>query len=126
VSEPLWLRKDIVLAFHRRLLAEHGGTDSLRNDDLLGSALARPRHRRAYESPDVVALAASYGFGLIKNHAFVDGNKRIAAMVTLLFLELNRHAFTGSEADVASMFEMLAAGEIKEDELAEWLRRNCR
>ena len=126
MSEPVWLRKDIVLAQHRRLLAEHGGADGLRDDGLLDSALARPRQRGAYDAADIVTLAASYGFALIKNHAFVDGNKRIAAMATLLFLELNGRTFFGAEAEVASVFEMLAAGEMKEDEFTEWVRRNCR
>jgi len=126
VSEPVWLRKDIILAQHRRLLAEHGGADGLRDEGLLDSALARPRQRDAYDAADIVTLAASYGFALIKNHAFVDGNKRIAAMATILFLELNGRTFFGAEAEVASVFEMLAAGEMKEDEFTEWVRRNCR
>jgi death on curing protein len=125
-GEPVWLRKDVLLALHRLLLAEHGGAEGIRDEGLLDSALARPRQRHTYETTDIVVFAASYGFGLIKNHAFVDGNKRIAAMASILFLELNDQAFIGTEAEVASLFEMLAAGDVGEGELADWLRANAR
>lgn len=126
MAEPLWLRKELVLALHRRLLVEHGGAEGLRDEGLLESALARPRQRHSYDEADLVTLAATYGFGLIKNHAFVDGNKRIAAMATIFFLEWNGHAFTAPEAEVAAVFDSLAAGKMTESALAEWLQRNSR
>jgi death on curing protein len=126
VSEPIWLRKDIVLALHRRLLAEHGGAEGIRDEGLLESALARPRQHHAYGQPDVVALAAGYGVALIRNHAFVDGNKRIATMATILFLDVNGWDFMAAEPEVASMFESLAAGSMEEAVFLAWLRANAR
>lgn len=126
MSEPVRLRTDVLLALQRRLLAEHGGAEGVRDEGLLESALARPRQRHAYapagEPTDIVALAASYGFGLIKNHAFVDGNKRVAALATILFLEMNGHPFDAPEAEVVAAFAALAAGAMGEADFSAWLR----
>ncbi len=122
-----WLRKDVLLSPHRRLLAEHGGAPGLRDEGGLDAALARPRQILAYEpKADRYRLAAAYGFAISRNHPFVDGNKRIAALATILFLELNRRAFAAPEAEVVAMFRALAAGEMEEAAFAAWLKSHCR
>ena len=113
-----------VLAIHAHQLDEHGGAAGLRDLDLLESALARARQRNAYDDPDVFDLAAAYTAAIIGNHPFVDGNKRTGFVVGLLFLELNGPTFLASEADATRAVLDLAAGEIKMDELASWLRAN--
>ena len=107
---------------HDESLAEHGGLPGLRDEGLLESALARPHQLLAYGQPDVAALAASYGFGLIRNHAFVDGNKRVAFLATGLFLGLNGHRLVTTQADATLTVFALAAGDPSEDEFAHWLR----
>ncbi len=89
MTEPNWIRRDIVLALHARQLAEHGGASGLRDEGLLDSALNAPRQLYHYEEADLVRLAAAYGFSLANNHPFVDGNKRIALAVVDVFLQLN-------------------------------------
>ncbi len=107
---------------HEESLAEHGGLPGLRDEGLLESALARPHQLLAYGEPDVAALAAAYGFGLIRNHAFADGNKRAAFLATGLFLGLNGHRLVTSQADATLTMLALAAGDLSEDEFAQWLR----
>jgi len=107
---------------HEESLAEHGGLPGLRDEGLLESALARPHQLLAYGEPDVAALAAAYGFGLIRNHAFADGNKRAAFLATGLFLGLNSYRLMTSQADATLTMLALAAGDLSEDELAQWLR----
>ena len=107
---------------HEESLAEHGGLPGLRDEGLLESALARPHQLLAYGEPDVAALAAAYGFGLIRNHAFADGNKRAAFLATGLFLGLNGHRLVTSQADATLTMLALAAGDLREDEFAQWLR----
>lgn len=126
MSEPLWLSLKLVLAVHERVLAEHGGASGLRDPGLLESALERPRNRYAYEGADLVALAASYAFGLAKNHPFIDGNKRIAFMAAAIFLETNGYQLTAGEAEATIAVLQLAAGEIDEVAFARWLGDNCR
>ena len=107
---------------HDESLAEHGGLPGLRDEGLLESALARPHQMVAYGQPDVAALAAAYGFGLIRNHAFVDGNKRVAFLATGLFLGLNGLRLMTTQADATLTMLALAAGDLGEDEFAQWLR----
>lgn len=106
---------------HEESLAEHGGLPGLRDEGLLESALARPHQLLAYGEPDVAALAAAYGFGLIRNHAFADGNKRAAFLATGLYLGLNGHRLVTSQADATLTMLALAAGDLSEDEFAQWL-----
>ena len=117
-----WISKPALLLLHAESLAEHGGGQGLRDEGLLDSALTRPQNLAAYGNPDHAALAASYGLGLAKNHAFVDGNKRAALLATGLFLYLNGWRLTASQADTTLAMLSLAAGELSEDAFAAWLR----
>ncbi|HPU20606.1 MAG TPA: type II toxin-antitoxin system death-on-curing family toxin [Alicycliphilus sp.] len=119
-----WISKQALLLLHAESLAEHGGGQGLRDEGLLDSALTRPQNLAAYGNPDHAALAASYGLGLAKNHAFVDGNKRAALLATGLFLYLNGWRLTTSQADTTLAMLSLAAGDLSEDDFAAWLRRN--
>jgi len=124
MAEPAWVRTDVVLAIHQRQLADHGGTEGLRDDTLLESAVARPKNLWAYGDPrpDLAALAASYAFGIVKNHAFVDGNKRTALVTCRTFLLLNGFDLKVSQEEKYLTFLKLAEGEIDEASLAEWIR----
>lgn len=115
---------EVVIAIHKMLLAEHGGTSGIRDEALLESALNRPRLHFEYASqPSLFDLAAAYCFGLTKNHPFVDGNKRIALTRSILFLAMNRYTFDAPEADAVIMIEELAAGHLIEGELAHWFKK---
>jgi death-on-curing protein len=120
--EPTWVREEVALAVHDRQLAEHGGGIGVRDAGGLDSALARPRNRWEYGEDDLAVLAAGYAFGIARNHPFVDGNKRTAWVVANLFLDLNGFGLTFDEADAIGAVERLAAGELPEDELADWFR----
>jgi death-on-curing protein len=124
MMEPIWLRSDAVIAIHERLLADHGGPTGLRDAGLLDSALARPRQVLAYKEPDLCALAAAYAFGIIRNHPFVDGNKRVAFMSAYVFLARNGLTLTAIEAAAAQAVLQLAAGDMPEEQFAQWLRNN--
>ncbi len=126
MKEPRWVLRETVLALHEQLLAEFGGLHGIRDEGLFDSALARPRQQFAYDKRDVVALAAAYAFGLVRNHPFIDGNKRIGFSVAVLFLELNGHEFTATEVDAVLQTLALAAGELDEMGYAAWLRQNSR
>ena len=128
MDEPVWIKEAVVRAIHWRQLAEHGGIDGVRDDGLLSSALARPRQLLAYASPsvDLASLAAAYAFGIAKNHPFLDGNKRTAAVVCEMFIELNGHELTASDEQMYLAFTNLAAGKLSEEELADWIRRSLR
>ncbi|MFZ4534861.1 type II toxin-antitoxin system death-on-curing family toxin [Propionivibrio sp.] len=119
-----WVDKQALLLLHDESLAEHGGASGLRDEGLLDSALARPLNRVAYEVPDVAALAASYGYGVVKNHAFVDGNKRVAFLCVGLFLAINGWRLKASQLEATSAMLAVAAGELDEAAFAEWLRRH--
>lgn len=119
-----WVDKRALLLLHDESLAEHGGTSGLRDEGLLDSALARPQNRAVYESPDVAALAASYGVGVAKNHAFVDGNKRVAFLCVGLFLAINGWRLQALQLEATSAMLAVAAGELDEAAFAEWLRRH--
>ncbi len=122
MADRTWVREDVVLALHDEQLAEHGGASGLRNLGLLQSALARPENLAGYGDPDDAALAAAYAFGIARNHPFMDGNKRTAAVTALLFLALNGIDFAISEPELVVIILALAAGELAEDDLAVWLR----
>jgi len=114
---------ELVLAIHQTLLAEHGGLPGVRDQALLGSALARPQQRAAYDDEtSIFDLAASYSFGLAQNHPFADGNKRIALTVAAVFLELNGFSLDATEPETVLMYQQLASGNITELELANWIR----
>ena len=126
MKEPQWLLRETVLALQERLLAEIGGLRGLRDAWLLDSALARPNQLFAYGKPTAFELAAAYAYGLIRNHPFLDGNKRIGFTAAIAFLELNGWRFTASEADAALKTLALAARELNEADYAAWLRENSR
>src|SRR3990167_3138712 len=118
MKPPVWVLRATVLALHEQLLAEFGGSTGIRDEGLLESALARPENLFAYGKPTIFDLAASYGFGLVKNHPFLDGNKRIGFAVAVLFLEINGHHFQATEADATVRTLALAAGAMKAVEYA--------
>ena len=124
MSHWRWISKQALLLLHAESLAEHGGGQGLRDDGLLNSALARPLNLAAYGEPDIAALAAAYGWGIARNHPFIDGNKRTGFVVGILFLELNGYTFTASEADAAQAVLALAAGTLDEAGYARFLRAN--
>jgi death-on-curing protein len=121
-----WISKSATLAFHEEQIAEHGGAIGIRDIGLVESALARPENLAAYGDPDVAALAAAYAFGIAKNHPFVDGNKRTAAVLMETFLALNGFELVADDAALVMTMLALAAGERNEAELAQWLRDNLR
>jgi death-on-curing protein len=124
VRELIWIRDQVVLAIHRRQLAEHGGLEGIRDEGLLQSALYRPKNLLAYSEspPDVASLAAAYAYGIVKNHPFVDGNKRTAYVVMRTFLKLNGYDIQASSEEKYQIWIDLAAGKLSEEELAEWIR----
>lgn len=117
-----WIRDDAILAVHEEQLAAHGGASGIRDLGLLQSALARAQNLAAYGDPDVADLAAAYAYGIARNHPFVDGNKRTAAVAAIMFLWANDGETRIGEAELVVAILALAAGEIGEDELAGWLR----
>lgn len=123
-GEPVWLRRPLVEAAHAQQIAEHGGDPALRDEGLLESTLARPLNKWAYEQSSLHELAAAYGFGLIRNHAFVDGNKRIELVAIDTFLMLNGQELTAAPADVYRITLGVADGTISEPELADWIAAN--
>jgi death-on-curing protein len=126
VKAPVWVLDETVLALHEQLLALHGGAPGIRDHGLFESALGRPRNLHAYKKAPVFALAASYAFGLVKNHPFVDGNKRIGFAVCALFLQLNGWRLEAEEVDAAVQTLGLAAGAITERDYAAWLKVHCK
>jgi death on curing protein len=113
-----------VRAMHAELIAEHGGVEGIRDPGLLSSALARPKNRRAYgRSSSIFDLAAVYGTAMVRNHPFVDGNKRVALMVMYAFLEMNGHRLEAPEAETAGIMLGLAAGNVDERTLSVWLKQ---
>ncbi len=121
--EPVWLLRAVVEAIHDEQLAEHGGAEGLRDAGLLESALARPRNLAAYgTAPSMAALAAAYGYGIARNHPFIDGNKRTAFVAVESFLVLNGHALTAGDAESITVMERLADGRMSEQEFAAWIR----
>lgn len=128
-EEPKWVTYEQVVAIHSRQLRRFGGAPGLRDDGMLRSALERPVNKWQYEqsemdAADLATLAAAYAFGLAKNHAFVDGNKRAAFMTMVVFLRKNDVRFAPDQAHATAMMMSLAAGEVSEQSLARWIRDN--
>ena len=122
--EPVWVRVDVVTAIHQRQLAEHGGATGVRDAGLLASALDRPQNLLAYgePAPDLARLASAYGFGIARDHPFVDGNKRTALVVMLVFLKLNGLEIAATGPETYEVMIALAQGRLDEAGLADWLR----
>ena len=122
MKQPVWLSKDVLLAMHDRLLADYGGSAGLRDEGLLESAMGRPQNLLAYEKTDLFTLAAAYAAGIIKNHPFIDGNKRAGFVAAAVFLDCNGHELQASESDAALKTLALAANELTEAQYAAWLK----
>jgi death-on-curing protein len=122
MSEWRWVNRRVLLLLHEESLVEHGGASGLRDEGMLDSALSRPLNLALYESPDIADLAASYGMGLAKNHAFVDGNKRAAFLALGMFLALNGYKLRTTQVDATLTMLAVAAGDISEKVLAQWVR----
>lgn len=120
----IWIPKATVFGAHAKSLAGFGGADGVRDEGLLESALARPENLAAYGEPDAFDLAAAYAFGIVRNHAFVDGNKRTAFVTAALFLELNGFSLAASEPEATATMLAFASGEVTEPAFAAWLREN--
>jgi len=127
VSEPVWIDEGDALVLHDRLLALDGGAAGVRDAGLLESALARPKQLRTYgDKPNIIDMAAAHTAGIVRNHPFVDGNKRTGFIVGVLFLELNGYRFTATEEAATQAVLSLAAGSISEVAFAAWLRANVK
>lgn len=122
VPEWIWLDEATLRAVHDEQLAEHGGASGTRDNNLLASALGRPRQLANYGEPDAAALAASYGFDLARNHPFTDGNKRTPFVAVELFLDLNGFVLTATDADCVFKMLDLASGRLEEEAFAAWIR----
>ena len=120
----IWVTSAVAAEAHREQLIEHGGGHGVRDRGLLESAIARPQHLAPYGEADAAALAAAYAFGIARNHPFVDGNKRTAAVMSETFLMLNGHALAATDAEVAVAFLAFAAGELSEEEIGDWFRQH--
>ena len=126
MKAPAWVLREVVLVLHEQSLAQFGGAAGVRDEGLLDSALGKPHNLFAYGKPSLFDLAASYAFGLVKNHPFIDGNKRVGFVVAVLFLELNGYTFQATEVDAALRTLALAAGRMKEAAYSEWLKANSK
>lgn len=123
-KEPLWITYEQAIAIHSRQLRRFGGAAGLRDEGMLRSALERPVNKWRYEQAQLAELASAYAFGLAKNHAFIDGNKRIAFMAMRVFLLKNEVAFSPKQEHATSIILSLAAGEVSEESLTRWIRDN--
>ncbi len=121
-----WIELETVLAIHDMQIQEHGGATGVRDLGLIESALARPQNLLLYGSPDFIELAAEYGFGIAKNHGFVDGNKRTAYIVTRLFLKLHNADFTATPVERVLTFVKLGRGDFTAETFTQWMNDNCR
>jgi death-on-curing protein len=125
MKEPIWLERGALDAIHADLIREHGGPLGIRDSGMIGSALARPRQKWSYEpESDLAALAAAYGYGLARNHGFVDGNKRVALMAIYVFLLINKLELDADEPQAVDVLVGVADGSIAEDQLAGWIREH--
>jgi len=122
----VWIGGDCAAAIHLEQLTEHGGGEGVRDAGLLESAMERPKNLLHYGTPDAAALAAAYAYGLARNHPFIDGNKRTAAVVSETFLMLNGYRLDATDAELVVAIMALAAGELTEEELANWFREYVR
>ncbi|MGX4802340.1 type II toxin-antitoxin system death-on-curing family toxin [Bradyrhizobium guangdongense] len=123
-QEPLWITYEQAVAIHSRQLRRFGGAAGLRDEGMLRSALERPINKWRYEQAAMDELAGAYAFGLAKNHAFVDGNKRLSFMAMMVFLHKNGVAFSPDPAEATTIILSLAAGEVSEPNLVRWIRDN--
>jgi len=124
-AEPAWLSRIVLDAIHHDQLREHGGLAGVRDENALESALARPQQKWGYGGrTDVAMLAAAYGFGLVRNHPYRDGNKRIGFLAMVTFLGMNGHAFNASDSEVVTEIVALADGSVSEESLADWIRQH--
>ena len=121
MKEPLWLSKALILAVHDRLLADYGGRSGVRDEGLLDSALGKPQNLFAYGKPSLFELAASYAFGIVKNHPFIDGNKRTGFVAAAAFLDSNGYELTASEVEATLKTLGLAAGDVSEAQYGAWI-----
>lgn len=124
MEEPTWVVEKIVLAIHEDQLAQHGGSSGVRDENLLGASLARPKHLFAYGDPTIFDLAAAYGYGLANNHPFIDGNKRTAFMVMYTFLGLNDYWLEVDEMEVVVKMEGLTINRETQESIALWLKKH--
>ncbi len=120
----VWIADSVIHAIHEAQLAEHGGLAGLRDEGMLASALARPKNLASYESPDIAACAAAYGYGISRNHPFLDGNKRTAFVAVELFLNLNGYNLNADDSDCVLTMLKLAEGSIAEKKFALWIREH--
>lgn len=123
-AEPRWLKRNEVDAFHDAEIRRDGGLPGIRDEGAVESALARPRQKWRYETPDLADLAAAYGFGFAKNHGYLDGNKRIALLALSVFLDLNGYDLVAPETETVTVILGVASSELGEAELAVWIRRS--
>ena len=121
MTEPVRIDLEVALAIHDEQMAEHGGQSGVRDRGLLESAMARPQNQFAYGEHSLARLAASYAFGMSRNHPFLDGNKHTSLVVAELFLALNGSELTATDAECVTAFLRLAAGDLTEDQLADWI-----
>jgi death-on-curing protein len=126
MKEPEWVLREVVLAAHEQSLAQFGGSAGVRDAGLLDSALGKSLNLFAYGKPSLFDLAASYAFGIVKNHPFIDGNKRTGFIVAVVFLELNGCKFQASEVDATLQTLALAAGDMSETAFARWMKTNSK
>jgi death-on-curing protein len=126
MKPPVWVLREVVLLAHEQSLAEFGGSAGIRDEGLLDSALGKPPNLFAYGQPSLFDLAASYAFGIVKNHPFIDGNKRTGFIVAVAFLQFNGWRLEASEVDATLRTLALAAGELSESAYAEWLKANSK
>lgn len=124
MKEPIWIEEELTVTIHKRQISEHGGFDGIRDNGLLLSALARPKHLYNYEEATIAQLAASYAYGIARNHPFLDGNKRTALVVCRTFLRINNYDLKATNEDKYLTFLSLASGYITEEELAKWISEN--
>jgi len=126
MKEPVWVFREVVFMLHEQSLAQFGGLAGVRDEGLLDSALGKPLNLFAYGKPTLFDLAASYGYGIVKNHPFIDGNKRTGFIVAVTFLELNGRRFAASEVDATVCTLALATGEMSEAAYSAWLKANTK
>jgi death-on-curing protein len=126
MKEPIWILREVAWLAHEQSLAQFGGSVGLRDEGLLDSALGKPHNLFAYGKPSLFELAASYAFGIVKNHPFIDGNKRTGFVVAIAFLQINGWRLEASEVDATLRTLALAAGAMTEAEYADWLKASCR
>lgn len=125
MKKPVWVLKNLVLSLHEELLAEHGGASGIRDEGLLDSALARPQNIYSFGSTDLFTLAAAYINGIVRNHPFIDGNKRTAFMTGYVFLGRNGKELVADEAEATQIMLALAGSKVSEEDFALWLKKNC-